>query len=577
MDRITKSYLADFFESQEMTKGTQSSDFERFCNYSIITNEYNKQFDIETVCVGSGADTAIDGIGIIVNGHLIDDIDEIDDLLSRNGYLEATYIFIQSKTSSNFETGKISLFYNGIEDFFSEYSTLPSNDEIKRKREISDHIFSKAADFKGNPQCKSYYVTTGVYNDDDMNISSIEHKHKQAMNESNLFRTVKTLILGAKELGKLYMKTKNPTSTTFTFVNKVTLPEIDGIDQAYYGVLPFSEFKKIIVDENENILSVFDDNVRDFQGIKNSVNRNISDTLSSETPQLFCALNNGVTIVADKIKPSGNNFTIEDYQIVNGCQTSNVLYECKGLNNIDTIMIPLRLIVTEDEEIKSKITVSTNNQTAIKKEQLSAMSDFQKNLEQYYNSIEGEGKLYYERRAKQYNTDRAVIKRRIINVSNQIKTFSSMFFDNPHQVTTYFGKLVSNIGERGSNIFEPDHQYAPYYLAGLTFYRLDSLFNSGYIDKRFRKVKFYITMLVPRIASHSEIPPLNSHSKVEKYCTPIIAQLNTEQQCKEIFEIATKIIVDSKAPIDDKQALKSKAMTEQILASYSNEKSSGAI
>ncbi len=408
MDRITERYLSDFLQSQEIQPGDQSKDFEKFCIYTVFSNEYNKQFDIENIDVGSVADTGIDGIGIIVNGHLIEDVDEIDDLLTRNGYLEATYIFVQSKTSSSFDTAKMGIFYNGIIDFFSENPKLPRNNEIKKKSDISEHLFSKAADFRERPKCKSYYITTGVYGNTDRNILAANSIYQEYMFSYNLFDLITPIIIGANDLGKLYMKTKNPISATFTFINKVTLPEIDGIDQSYYGVLPFSEFKKIIIDHNDNILSVFDDNVRDFQGLSNSVNKNISSTLSSENPDLFCVFNNGITIVADKIKPSGNNFTIEDYQIVNGCQTSNVLYENRDIEQINNIMIPLRLIVTENEEIKSRVTVSTNNQTAIKKEQLSAMSDFQKSLEQYYNSIEGDGRLYYERRAKQYNTDRTV-------------------------------------------------------------------------------------------------------------------------------------------------------------------------
>ncbi|WP_446719262.1 AIPR family protein, partial [Herbaspirillum sp. C7C2] len=42
--------------------------------------------------------------------------------------------------------------------------------------------------------------------------------------------------------------------------------------------------------------------------------------------ELFCVLNNRVTIVATSLTPAGNHFTLRDYQIVNGCQTSNVLH-----------------------------------------------------------------------------------------------------------------------------------------------------------------------------------------------------------------------------------------------------------
>lgn len=198
------------------------------------------------------------------------------------------------------------------------------------------------------------------------------------------------------------------------------------------------------------------------------------------------------------------------------------------------------------------------------------MSDFQKNLQHYYESISGDGKLYYERRAKEYNSNRNIVKRRVITIANQLKSFSSMFNKNPHQVTTYFGKLAKNMGNSGSGIFEKDHQFAPYYLSGLAFYRLDSLFNLGEIDKKYRKLKFYITMLVPMIASDREFPPLNSQRKTEVFCSPIIEKLNDPDVCRRIFLKAIEIIDRSGAPIENKEALKSRAMTDQILNAYKN-------
>jgi hypothetical protein len=110
----------------------------------------------------------------------------------------------------------------------------------------------------------------------------------------------------------------------------------------------------------------------------NAVNLKIEETLKSDNPHLFSVLNNGVTIVANEIKISGDKCTLFDFQIVNGCQTSNILYQNRILDTLSNMNIPIKLIVTTDDDIKSKITVSTNSQTAVKKEQLSAMTDFQK-------------------------------------------------------------------------------------------------------------------------------------------------------------------------------------------------------
>lgn len=564
MDRITKTLLNDFLKTQEIIGKDESSNFEKFVNYSILSNEYNKSFDIDSISIGAGNDTGIDGLAIIVNGHLIEELNEIDDLLAQNGYLDVKYIFIQSKTSSTIDTSEMLQFYNGVYDFFSEEHKLIRNEDIKKLSEISDYIFTLASDFKQNPSCKIFYITTSTTVIEDANIQACVQVNKKHLDELNLFENIDFIINGANDLGKLYRKTKTPLSCTIQFPNKITLPETLGIDESYYGFLQFSEFKKLIIDQNDNIQNVFEDNVRDFQGL-NAVNLKIEETLKSDNPHLFSVLNNGVTIVANEIKISGDKCTLFDFQIVNGCQTSNILYHNRILDTLSNVNIPIKLIVTTDDDIKSKITVSTNSQTAVKKEQLSAMTDFQKNLEHYYNATEGDAKLYYERRANQYNNDSNVVKKRIISVSNQIKSFSSIFRQDPHLVTTYFGQIAKEIGNKKSKLFESDHQFASYYLAGLIFYKLDTLFTSNEIDKKFKKVKFYIIMLYPLLASKEKFPPLNSHNKVEKYCNPIIETLIDDTLCKKVFKKAIHIIELSGAKIEDKEALKSKKMTEQIL------------
>jgi len=333
------------FEVVEIVK--ESDLFEMFVNYSLVSSFYNKSFDISSVTVGSGDDTGIDGVAILVNGHLIENTDEVDELLKLNGHLEVSYIFAQAKTSSTFSSDGLLLFYNGVKDFFADKPTLRRNADIKRMAELSDYLFSKAASFRVNPTCLAYYVTTGRLVKDENHLG-ISKRFKQELEQTSLFSNVESVLWGATEVCSAYRKTKSPITSTFTFSNKVALPNIEGIRESYFGVIPFSECRKILVDSNDNIMSVFDDNVRDFQGEANAVNRKISETLNSDNPRLFSVLNNGVTIVADGVQTSGNQFTIEDYQIVNGCQTSNVLYENRHVEGIDSVDVPIRLIVTDD-------------------------------------------------------------------------------------------------------------------------------------------------------------------------------------------------------------------------------------
>ena len=88
---------------------------------------------------------------------------------------------------------------------------------------------------------------------------------------------------------------------------------------------------------------------------------------------------------------------------MNGCQTSHVLFDQRA-NLDDTVLIPLRIIATRDEELIAAIVKATNRQTAVKEEQLLALNDFQKKLEAFFASFAEGRRLFYERRSRQYNT-----------------------------------------------------------------------------------------------------------------------------------------------------------------------------
>src|ERR1051326_9277693 len=52
----------------------------------------------------------------------------------------------------------------------------------------------------------------------------------------------------------------------------------------------------------------------------------------------FPLRNNGVTIVARKLQRVGPQFTLEDFEIVNGCQTSHVIAANAKQTNLSTMI-----------------------------------------------------------------------------------------------------------------------------------------------------------------------------------------------------------------------------------------------
>jgi len=120
--------------------------------------------------------------------------------------------------------------------------------------------------------------------------------------------------------------------------------------------------------------SAFIDNVRDFQG-ENPVNVDIARTIKEGHFDQFVLRNNGITIVAKNIRPTSNQYLLEDYQIVNGCQTSHVIYENRALIR-DTLLVPIKLIHTEDEDVAQAIIKSTNKQTLVDENDLLAFTPY---------------------------------------------------------------------------------------------------------------------------------------------------------------------------------------------------------
>ena len=564
MDRITESLITELLSNLEINSEGESKDFEKLSNYTVVSNEYNKTFDIDTLTVGDGNDTGIDGIAIIVNGQLVESTDEVDDLLEKNNSLEIEFLFVQSKTSPNFDGANMNTFLFGALDFFSTKPKLVRNEDIKRFAEVSNYIFDKAPRFKENPSLKLYYITTGKWNN-DVNLNGIIENGVSNLEQTNLFEKVAFYPFGARELATAYRKTKESISTTINFSNRITLPKINGVSQAYIGLLPYSEFLKIVSDNDDNLLNVFEDNVRDFQGDNNYVNGGIATTLNNDDSEIFSVLNNGVTIVASTISPTGDQFTIFDYQIVNGCQTSNVLYYNRKGININKVNIPVKLIATTDDEVKTRITLATNNQTPIKKEQLAALTQFQRSLEQYYNSYNGDSRIYYERRAKQYNSDNSVLKSKVITVPYEIKSFPAMFLDEPHNVTSFFGTIVKRLNEGKAQIFNNDHAYSPYYASAFAYYKLESFFRRGSIDTSFKKVRFHILMLFRILNEKENLPTLNSTKKMDKYCEELLSILNDENKALKAFKKCTEIIEDSGFDKSDKQNLKLLSKTRVLI------------
>ena len=561
MDRIIQSYMESFLNSQQIEETDQSKQFELFAAYCAVEQHYTEIFNLSDIITAEGGDCAIDAFAIIINGTMVTSIEEIDDLIELNKKLSDIYfVFIQAKTSPNFDYGDMGTFGAGVKDFFSDHPQMVRNDLIEEKSRLIEYIFSKASFIKKKPSCYLYYITTGKWVD-DQNCSARMDIAKTDLLGLNLFDEVIYIPVGADMLQKLYRSTIDVIETKIIFEDKILLPEIENVTQSYLGFIDYKEYLKLITSENGEIRkSVFYDNVRDYQG-DNPVNHEMAETVLCD-PNKFVLFNNGVTVICKKLTSLRNVFTLTDYQIVNGCQTSHVLFNNKD-KITEGLQVPIKLIETENDETVNQIIKATNRQTQVLEEQLIALNEFHRKLEAFYATFSGTNRLYYERRSKQYNYVTDIEKVRIVSIAMQIKSVASMFYDKPHLASRYYGKLLSSI----NGVFGEDHQLLPYYTSAYSLYRLDYLFRNKTLPAQYRKFKYFILMLIKYDCAEEIIPEMNAY-KMNKLCEKILKAVNDTtkfvEKVSKLFSYIDEYIDD----ISSNESTKSAALVDNLKSKY---------
>ncbi len=540
MDRITKSYLDAFTAEYELGSLPEDQAFERFAGTLVCTVHHSETIEPEDISVGGGADCGVDSIAVIVNGNLVTQPEEIEDLDKLNGYLDVTFIFTQAERTPGFSSSKIGQFAFGVMDFFKPTPQLPQNERVALYSQISQEIYGRAKSFrKGNPVCALYYVTTGKWTS-DANIDTRRQAAQKDLESLSIFRKVTFECIDAERLQKLYQASTNAIKTEIVFSQKMVVPEMKGVEQAYLGLLPVREFLKLVENENSEMQTpLFYDNVRHWQDW-NPVNSEMRTTLNDESSRVYFPLmNNGVTVVAKRLSATGNKFVLEDYQIVNGCQTSYVLHEVQASTPLDdSVLVPVRLVATEDESIRNAMIRATNRQTQVTEDQMLAVLEFPKKLETFFSTFKGKHALYYERRSRQYSGMHDIEKVRIVGIATLVRAYASVFLEIPHRTTRNYRALLDSVGKL---IFRENDRLAPYYAAAFAHYRLEFLFRSGALDSKLKPARYHILMAFRNLAETNP-PPAMSSKDMEDYCKNLMATLWDDDKSKSLFLEAAELV-----------------------------------
>lgn len=567
MDLITQTYFKKFLESQRVQGGPTTENFEKFINHLVFSSKNSSAYDLMSTCIGGGDDAALDGFALIINNRFISNMTELKDLIERDMNFEVEFHFIQSKISEAFETKEIGNFGNGVVDMFAEEGTPKKrmNQLVIEKYKMIQYVLSNY-EYTTTRKCILYYITPGTYLEDDNHKATMSIINERLLN-LEIFKSedIQLNILGKDYIRKQYEKSKVQNTARFQLNNKIELPYIEDVSEAYFAIMSLDEFFNIIIDEEDGNIrkGIFELNVRDFGGFEsNRVNQDIQATIDSDNKESFGLLNNGITIVGSSLSKIQGKYTLKNFYIVNGCQTTNVLYENREKIN-PSMWISVKFVVTEKSDIIKDIVKATNNQTEVNEIQLLSMDEYQEYLESYYNSVIENKKLHYERREGQYRGNKDILESDIVTPERQIKSFASIFLGAPHTSSRFIGKLQEDISKR---IFVKDDNPIIYYTSALVNFYLEELFVNEKIEHVYKKFHQHILFAISRIVFKDlKKPQHNAKSAMDEYCSKLIEAVSHEKNFSKIVEQAKNTLSLVIKTLDDTEANKNATIVNSIL------------
>ncbi|MFA7592220.1 MAG: AIPR family protein [Thiohalobacteraceae bacterium] len=497
-----------------------SVQFEKFANFAFLSNRLASAIELDDVTTGED-DDGTDGIAVIINEEHIVSAEDAESVFAherRNNDVEV--VFVQAKTSEGFNLGDFLKFKESVLRFFTQEPYGAASELQQDARAAFDVVIRNVPKIRhGKPSVAAAFVTTGTYIAPEARESAREDMIRQ-LKELGFFQNVEVRFMGRDELVNAWVASYSGIEASLVMNSSASLPEIAGIDEAYLVVVKAKDYvDNLLVGDDGSIRGqLFEENVRHFLGAENPVNAQIAETLKDAGGRTrFPVLNNGVTLVSPDVRVQGTTLHISNFQIVNGCQTSHVLYENRDALT-DDLMLTLKVVETTDEDVFSELVRATNSQSKIEESQFLSLSPIAKRVEAYFNTFEGQdGRLYFERRDRQY-VGKGISAIRVVSLHNAAKCVCAMFLRRPDLSYRYPKQMYEHFGPR---IFGEQNREIIYYAGALALYRFHLLTSNSTLPQNMRRFKWHILPVAAAIVAGKEMPQLNA-KKIDAYAQKII-------------------------------------------------------
>lgn len=501
MNPVIQAQLREFAKANSIVAESQEKQFEIYSIFAILSGLLGEAIDSYDVHL-EGDEFGVDGIAIVIQGELVRDRQEATEKLAAVNNPSVEFIFFQAKTSTSYDYGDISKFFDAVTGFF-DGDLKGESDAVDDLIGAMEAVYEKGVG-KRNPRISCYYAATGNY-EEPTRIEKLKSSFLVDLEGKNIFdaSTITVKIVGARDLQQWYRAATSSVEVEIDFPRNVVMPNNKHVEEAYIGYLDAKNLLRLFTmnDSDGKVIgvnrAVFFDNIRDYDS-KSKINIAIRESVRTGGGAEFVFRNNGITVVSKNIDRTGDKFRLEDFQIVNGCQTSNVIFDLAygdgnsgtpaGNDAVQSIQVPFRLIGSKDDDFVSSIIVGTNRQNLVRDEQFWALRPFMKSFEEYCRNLEPEQVIYFERRENQYR-NQDIERTRIMQPSVLMKAVAACLLFQPQRAARDYRGILS---EYEKTIFLDEHDVRIYHAVCYLYYRLEFLWRNQRIENRYKTFRYYI-------------------------------------------------------------------------------------
>jgi hypothetical protein len=456
--------------------------------------------DLEAGITDGGNDGGIDGYYFLINNRQIVTADtEIEPKVASSIHL----LFFQVKHSGGMKPTEIEKWLETADDFF-DLSKDPNsfgaryNKEIKTAMRVWREQYLKLSVHFPEVLVDFYYITGDDAEPDEYALDACRRVKERV--EAAFKNTCNVYCVGAKELYKQVQR--RPLKTRKIKWAEQPMSTAEG----YVGLVKLPDFREFLAEDGRpSVLAerIFESNVRGFV-IDSTVNDDIAESLHSPADEPnFWLLNNGVTIIAAKTAPAHLMLTVEDPQIVNGLQTSRVIFDNIPADSKDDRTVLVRVMETTDQKTQDRIIKATNSQNKMQAASLRMTDPIHRDIEQLFRN---EG-LFYDRRKGFYKDQGQPIKR-IISVNSVAQAVISIMLQRPDDARARPGDYFKE-ENRYKSIFATPKIPLPTYLSCVRIIRHVESFLIKRVSNKsdLKNLIFYVAAAAVREAAGMKNPP----------------------------------------------------------------------